>query len=233
MVELGSGESSIDTLNKGYIINNRFNNFKKWADQQWDPRLINKYENAIVDPNLPISVVDAMNARGGAVPAYFRVYEDIADRGGHNVSEGLTPINASRRTSTMLSYGLRDPNRLKHIVMSPDQGIDPVYFQSMTPEGKIGMLASRELENVRKHAPAELMMGVASPQDIPLFAKYVRGSVKPQSFTDPRSAIGESTLRRGVLLDALSRGEQAPANTLEKSFYAKGGLAQACDCMHK
>jgi hypothetical protein len=133
----------------------------------------------------------------------------------------------------MLSYGLRDPNRLKHIVMSPDQGIDPVYFQSMTPEGKIGMLASRELENVRKHAPAELMMGVASPQDIPLFAKYVRGSVKPQSFTDPRSAIGESTLRRGVLLDALSRGEQAPANTLEKSFYAKGGLAQACDCMHK
>lgn len=181
-----------------------------------------------LERDLPISVVDALNARGGAVPAYFRAYEDIANRGGYNVSEGLTPINIGRRTGTMLSYGMRDPNKLSHIILEPSQGYDPQMFHELSPEAKIGALAGRELELLKQKAPGELSMAIASPEDIPIYAKYIRQRVTPQNMIDPRAAIGESTLRRGALTDYLMRGEEPPKALLSKPFYAKGGLACMC-----
>lgn len=227
LTELGRGEGSIATQNKGYLSRSLHPNMIEWAENNWDPDMLYK-RYGFLEKNLPISVIDALNARGGAVPAYFRAYEDIANRGGYNISEGLTPINAARRTPTMLSYGLRDPERLKHIIIEPSQNIHPQAFHEMSPEEKIGTLAMRDLENVRRHAPGELSMAIASPEDIPIYAKYIRQRVTPQNMVDPRAAIGEGSLRRGALLDYMSRGEEPPKVLLDKAFYAKGGLACAC-----
>ena len=173
----------------------------------------------------PISVVDSLGARGGAVPAYMRAYMDIIDRGGYNVSEGLTPINAIRRTPTMLSYGLRDPEGVGRIIAERSQGIDPEKLYMSGPMERLAKLAQRDYENVRQHAGPQLEASIMYPADISDISSRSRNrlGLSDQNIFDPRSGIGEASLRRGALYDYLMRGKEAPQELIQGAFYARGG----------
>jgi hypothetical protein len=173
----------------------------------------------------PISVIDSLGARGGAVPAYMRAYMDIIDKGGYNVSEGLTPINAIRRTPTMLSFGLREPEALQRIIGEKSQGVDPEKLYLSGPMERLGKLMQRDYENVQEYAGPQLEAAAMYPGDIAEIVERnrLRLGTSPQNIFDPRAAIGEASLKRGALYDFMMRGEEPPKEIVKGAFYARGG----------
>jgi hypothetical protein len=155
----------------------------------------------------------------------MRAYLDIMDKGGYNVSEGLTPINAMRRTPTMLSYGLRDPEGLKHIIAEPSQGIDPQKLYLSGPMERLAKLMQRDYENVQEYAGPQLEAATMYPGEIAdIVSRYrTRLGTTPQNIFDPRAGVGEASLKRGALYDFMMRGEEPPPEVLKGSFYARGG----------
>lgn len=155
----------------------------------------------------------------------MRAYMDIIDKGGYNISEGLTPINAIRRTPTMLSYGLRDPEGVGRIIAERSQGIDPKKLYLSGPMERLGRLAQQDYENIRQYAGPQLEAAIISPEGIPEMARRARTrlQVRDQDVFDPRAAIGEASLRRGALYDYMLRNEQPPEELIPGAFYARGG----------
>ena len=197
---------------------------ESWLEDNYNaPTLRSRYQ--FLPKDAPISVIDSLGARGGAVPAYMRAYMDIIDKGGYNISEGLTPINAIRRTPTMLSYGLRDPEGLKRLIAEPSQGIDPEKLYLSGPMERLAKLAQQDYENIRQYAGPQLEAAIISPKDIPGVAgrSRTRLQVRNQDVFDPRAAVGEASLRRGALYDYLMRNEQPPEELIPGAFYARGG----------
>ena len=197
---------------------------ESWLEDNYDADALRK-RYQFLPKDAPISVVDSLGARGGAVPAYMRAYMDIIDKGGYNISEGLTPINAIRRTPTMLSYGLRDPEGVQRIIAERSQGIDPEKLYMSGPMERLGRLAQQDYENIRQHAGPQLEAAIISPEDIAAMAgrSRTRLKVRDQDVFDPRAAVGEASLRRGALYDYLMRNERPPEELIKGAFYAKGG----------
>jgi hypothetical protein len=177
-----------------------------------------------MDRDRPLMLIDAMQGRGAAVPAYMSLLEDIGKRGGYNVSEGLTPINELRRTPLMLSYGLRNPEALGRILPS-GQGIDLPEWAGLSPLEQLGLLATRESADLRRWVPWELDMAAVSPEKTRALAEGIHRRAGNQNVFDPRSGVGESSLRRGLIYDLLREDKPVPPELSEGAFYARGGLA--------
>lgn len=224
LTELGSGQGSIGTTNRGYMLRQLHKNKEDWLSDNYNAAdLRERY--GFLPEGAPISVIDSLGARGGAVPAYMRAYMDIIDKGGYNVSEGLTPINAIRRTPTMLSFGLREPEAVQRIIAERSQGIDPEKLYLSGPMERLGKLMQRDYENIQEHAGPQIEAAAMYPGDVKMIADRYRTRLgtTPQNIFDPRSAIGEASLKRGALYDYLLRNEEPPRELTRGSFYARGG----------
>lgn len=206
------------------------------------------------NPKAKLYTIDASMSSagmGGGTRTYPAIYDLLSGKEGqYNISTGLSPLNVLRKQMTTADAIKRNPELANRIIpsmqMTRNAGITPLQYAHMSPDQQTGMLmlsgARGGLENLDNFASATTKFS-RDPKGDSEFLRELGGfllDVNPRSPRDTfdwyselfgdrlgrATGIGEGTLRKMNIMDALLQGREGelPASVIQDLSYRRGGL---------